>query len=212
MGLDRHELESKAVLAAMSRVPRHLFVPQEYRDRAYEDSALPIDHGQTISQPFIVAFMTQETRVAKGSRVLEVGTGSGYQAAVLAELGAQVFSIEIIPELAKEAQARLGSLGYHQIQIRTGDGWSGWPEEMPFDAILVTAASPRPPLPLLGQLKDRGRLIVPVEHQDWEDLMLYERRGREFDSRNLGPVRFVPLCGTARQDPSENKVSSGFLH
>jgi protein-L-isoaspartate(D-aspartate) O-methyltransferase len=199
-GLDRPQLHDRKVLDAMARVPRHLFVPEEIREDAYSDQALSISMGQTISQPFIVALMTQEARIAVGSKVLEVGTGSGYQAAVLRELGAQVFSIEIIPQLAEQAKERLDSLGYNNIEVRTGDGWQGWPENAPFDAILVTAASPEIPPALLSQLANRGRLIIPVEKsgKQGERLISVERQDNDYVTQDLGAVRFVPLVGEAR--------------
>lgn len=200
-GLDRDMLSSREVLEAMSRVPRHQFVPEYYRDEAYEDRALPIGSEQTISQPFMVALMTQEARVTQGSRVLEIGTGSGYQAAVLAEIGAKVFTIEIIDDLALQAESLLSSLGYDSVTVRSGDGWQGWKEEAPFDAIIVTAATPEIPPPLLDQLAHRGRLVIPVRSANTagENLMVIERDGDNFTSQNLGPVRFVPMTGDSAE-------------
>mgnify|MGYP000408497763 CR=1 FL=1 len=200
-GLARSGLKSFDVRRAMSQVPRHLFVPKEVENLAYEDRAVKIGRGQTISQPYIVAKMTEEARVKKGSKVLEVGTGSGYQAAVLAELGAEVFSIEIIPELAAQARKTLDEVGYSNVITRQGDGWLGWPEEAPFDAIIITASSPRIPLELLKQLVDGGRLLFPLESKgsDGERLMVVERNGGDLITEDLGPVRFVPLTGVARE-------------
>ena len=187
----------------MSRVPRHIFVPEEVRDAAYDDRALPIGCGQTISQPFIVALMTEQARVFPGARVLEIGTGSGYQAAVLSELGAQVFSTEIVPELSETAGIVLEELGYVSVSLRQADGWEGWPEQAPFDAIIVTASSPRVPEALLSQLVDGGRLVVPIESDAaWrEELCVIERQGSNFITKEVGAVRFVPLTGKARNRP-----------
>jgi protein-L-isoaspartate(D-aspartate) O-methyltransferase len=182
-------------LAAMRAVPRHEFVPQDQRARAYADTPLPIGHEQTISQPAVVAFMTQVIRPRPGLRVLEVGTGSGYQAAVLAETGARVWTIEIFRALAEEARARLQRLGYGRVQVRHGDGYAGWPEVAPFDVIVVTAGADSIPPPLVRQLAPGGRLVMPVGNP-WADqrLVLLEKdsAGR-IASRDLLPVRFVPL-------------------
>ena len=198
-GLDRPALKDQRVLDALSRVPRHEFVPPDMEEYAYDDRALPIGQGQTISQPYIVALMTQEARVEPGSKVLEIGTGSGFQAAVLASLGAEVFSIEILEELARKAQLNLINLGY-KAQIRVGDGWLGWPEEAPFDAILVTASSPGVPPALVEQLRDKGRMVIPLEDcTDYsETLTVVEKDGPAVSSYRLGSVRFVPLTGHAR--------------
>ena len=203
-GLERTALKSPSVIEAMSRVPRHLFVPASESDEAYEDRALSIGSGQTISQPFIVALMSQEAQIGVGAKVLEVGTGSGYQAAVLSELGAQVFSIEIIPELAARAREKLQELGYNNVTVFEGDGWKGLPDQAPFDAILVTAAAPKPPITLISQLANRGRLVIPIEREDrdGEDLMVFEKDGDNFITRNLGAVKFVPLTGEARTEES----------
>ncbi|GAB6062239.1 protein-L-isoaspartate(D-aspartate) O-methyltransferase [Deferrisoma palaeochoriense] len=194
VGIDRF---SDAVLAALARVPRHEFVPAEYRDAAYENRPLPIGHGQTISQPYIVALMTELVRVGPGSRVLEVGTGSGYQAAVLAELGARVYTIEIIEPLAAAARGRLARLGYRNVECRTGDGYYGWPEAAPFDAIVVTAAADHVPPPLVRQLKPGGRMVIPVGGPfRIQTLTVVETDGAgTVTSRELLPVRFVPLTG-----------------
>jgi protein-L-isoaspartate(D-aspartate) O-methyltransferase len=182
-------------LAAMRVVPRHEFVPADQRPRAYADIPLPIGHDQTISQPAVVAFMTQVIGPRPGLRVLEVGTGSGYQAAVLAETGARVWSIEIFRALADEARARLQRLGYGRVQVRHGDGYAGWPEVAPFDAIVVTAGADSIPPPLVRQLAPGGRLVMPVG-DPWADqrlvLLVKDSSGR-VASRDLLPVRFVPL-------------------
>ena len=182
-------------LAAMRTVPRHEFVPEAQRARAYADTPLPIGHDQTISQPAVVAFMTQVIRPRPGLRVLEVGTGSGYQAAVLAETGARVWTVEIFRVLADEAKARLERLGYGGVEVRHGDGYAGWPEAAPFDAIVVTAGADSIPPPLVRQLAPGGRLVMPVG-DPWTDqrLVLLEKdaAGR-IASRDLLPVRFVPL-------------------
>ena len=196
----RRNVEDPRVLAAMEKVPRHRFVPRGLRSRAYEDHPLPISHGQTISQPYIVALMTELTRVKPGDKVLEVGTGSGYQAAVLAELAGQVFTIEIVKGLAEQAAKTLAELGYEKVHTRHGDGFLGWPKEAPFDAILVTAAPREVPQPLLDQLAPGGRMCVPVGPQGWgQDLRLIvkDEQGR-VRSRDIIPVRFVPLTRELR--------------
>ena len=159
-------IRDERVLAAMAKVPREEFVAENLRDQSYSDSALPIGHDQTISQPFIVAFMTEQLRLQPTDRVLEVGTGSGYQRAVLAELVKDVYSIEIIEPFAKEASARLARLGYSNAHVKTGDGYQGWPEVAPFDAIIVTCAPDKVPPPLTQQLKEDGRMIIPVGYRD----------------------------------------------
>jgi protein-L-isoaspartate(D-aspartate) O-methyltransferase len=183
------------VIEVMGRVPRHLFVPEDYLDQAYENHPLPIGYGQTISQPYIVALMTQELGVTAGDRVLEVGTGSGYQAAVLAELGVQVYSIEIIQPLADSARERLQSMGYDGVELRNADGYDGWPEAAPFDAIIVTAAPDHVPPPLLAQLRIGGVLVIPVGPVgDYQELWRIVRIGEDkYESASLGGVRFVPL-------------------
>lgn len=187
-------VRNEAVLEAMSRVPRHLFVPEAYARLAYDDSPLPIGKGQTISQPYIVAFMTEALELSPEDRVLEVGTGSGYQAAVLAELVREVYSIEIIPELGNNARERLEALGYKNIQVRVGDGYMGWPGKAPFDAIIVTAAADKIPPPLMEQLKEGGRLCIPVGSTNLvQSLLLLTKKRGGFDEKKLLPVRFVPL-------------------
>lgn len=180
------------VLAAMRKVPRHLFVPEAVRPSAYEDSPLPIGFGQTISQPYIVAYMSEVLQVAPDHRVLEVGTGSGYQAAILAELAREVYTIEIVPELAERARTTLESLGYANVHVRVGDGYLGWPEHAPFDRIMVTAAPDHVPQPLVEQLADGGRLVLPVGRGDqW--IRILTRRGDRVTEQTTIPVRFVPL-------------------
>jgi protein-L-isoaspartate(D-aspartate) O-methyltransferase len=186
------------VLDALRQVERHRFVPDSLRDHAYEDRPLAIGHGQTISQPYIVALMTEEARVGPGSRVLEIGTGSGYQAAVLSVLAGQVSSIEIVEPLAAQAAALLRALGYANVTVRAGDGYRGWPERAPFDAILVTAAPPELPQPLLDQLAVGGRLVAPVG-EGVQELVVVERTAKGLQRRAVIPVRFVPMTGEAQR-------------
>ena len=193
-------IRDRATLEALRTVPRHEFVPPRERPRAYEDIPLPIGHGQTISQPAVVATMTELILPRGGMRVLEIGTGSGYQAAVLAATGARVWTIEIFEALADEARARLARLGYDQVIVRHGDGYAGWPEEAPFDAIVVTAAADSIPPALLEQLGPDGRLVMPVGSPDtYQELVLVrkDRTGR-LTTRELLPVRFVPLLRGVR--------------
>ncbi|MFH2125742.1 MAG: protein-L-isoaspartate(D-aspartate) O-methyltransferase [Pseudomonadota bacterium] len=194
--LAARDISDPRVLAAMGRVPRHEFVPSKMRGQAYNDHPLPIGQGQTISQPYIVAFMSQAVRVKPGDKVLEIGTGSGYQAAVLAAMGAKVYSVEIIPELAAQAEARLKRLGY-AVWVKVGDGNFGWPQEAPFDAILVTAAAKRIPPKLVEQLKPGGRMILPVGPEPWaEELVLVVKDAQgKVSQHSLMAVRFVPLVG-----------------
>lgn len=190
-------VKDKRVLAAMRAVPRHRFVPQRIARRAYEDNALPIGEGQTISQPYIVAYMTEALKLSEGDKVLEVGTGSGYEAAVLAEMGCDVYTIEIIPELTQSARLHLDEAGYTQVHTRTGDGYFGWPEEAPFDAIIITAAPEKVPDLLLEQLKPGGRLVVPVGPEYGVQNLLRLRKTGEGDvvTDTLIPVVFVPMTG-----------------
>ena len=183
------------VLDAMRAVPRHEFVPLTLRDDAYVDSPLPIGHGQTISQPYIVALMTELARPSPADRVLEVGTGSGYQAAVISRLVSRVFTVELVDPLAQSASAVLRRLGYSNVTVRSGDGYLGWPDEAPFDIILVTAAPEQVPAALVAQLKPGGRLIVPVGRAwDVQDLQLIEKdAGGKVKTRSVIPVRFVPM-------------------
>lgn len=186
------------VLAAMRATPRHRFVPQEQQAGAYRDHALPIGHGQTISQPSLVAYMTQELKPAADDRVLEIGTGSGYQAAVLSPLVAEVFTIEIVEPLAQRAAAVLAELGYDNVKVRFGDGHLGWPEAAPFDAIIVTCAPDAVPPALVEQLREGGRMIVPVGPQNTvQELYLLEKRDGKVERRSILPVRFVPMTGGA---------------
>ena len=188
------------VLSAMAKVPRHLFIPPGLWEEAYADYPLPIGEGQTISQPYIVAFMTDALGLRPEDKVLEIGTGSGYQAAVLAELAATVYSIEIVSELALRASQTLKALGYGRVQVRQGDGFFGWPEAAPFDAMMITAATPKVPPPLLAQLKDGGRLILPLEHPDgYQVLTLVTKTAGKTTSRAVLDVRFVPMTGEARK-------------
>jgi protein-L-isoaspartate(D-aspartate) O-methyltransferase len=181
-----------AVLAAMRHVPRHRFVPREYAAFAYLDGPLPIGHGQSISQPSLVAKMTEALSLKKTDKVLEVGTGSGYQAAILAELVDQVLTVEILEPLARQAERTLTELGYRNVKVRVGDGYQGWPEEAPFDAIIVTAAPDHVPQPLLDQLAVGGRLIIPVG-QFFQTLELYGRTVEGYERKTVSFVRFVPL-------------------
>jgi protein-L-isoaspartate(D-aspartate) O-methyltransferase len=183
-------------LVAMRRTPRHQFVPQEYLDQAYADHPLPIGFGQTISQPYIVALMTEALQVEPGDRVLEIGTGSGYQAAVLSELGVEVYTVEIIPELAERAERDLQAAGYADVQVLAADGYFGWEEHAPYDAIIVTAAPDHLPQPLANQLKEGGRLVIPIGPIGAvQTLWLFEKVEDELQATNLGAVRFVPLTG-----------------
>ena len=192
------------VIAAMRRVPRHEFMPSYEAEDAYGDFPLPIGHDQTISQPFIVAYMTEALKLSPGEKVLEIGTGSGYQAAILAELGAQVFSIEIVKPLAQYAKDNLSKLGYHQVHVRAGDGYEGWPEESPFDAIIITAAPDHVPAPLLDQLAMGGRLILPVGGYS-QNLVMIRRTKEGYQRTELLPVRFVPMTGEAEKGPPSSK-------
>ena len=182
------------VLDAMRTVKRHRFVSSSQTDAAYTDRPLPIGHGQTISQPFIVAYMTELARVEADDRVLEIGTGSGYQSAVLAEIADSVYTIEIVPDLASSADERLNDLGYQNIIVKHADGYYGWPEHAPYDAIVVTAASEHIPPPLIEQLRNGGRMVIPVGTPfRTQTLMLVTKEGGEIKTRSLTPVRFVPF-------------------
>ena len=187
-------IRNPLTIKAMEKVPRHLFVPSKYTERAYEDNPLPIGYEQTISQPFIVAYMTEIAMPAKWKKVLEIGTGSGYQAAVLAEIVDSVYTIEIIPELAKQATARLAKMGYKNIVTKQGDGYKGWKEHAPYDIIMVTAADDHIPQPLIDQLAENGRLIMPVgPPSSAQQLVLATKKNGKIDKRKLAMVRFVPL-------------------
>ena len=188
------------VLDAIGRVPRHELVPAAQREAAYEDHPLPIGEGQTISQPWVVATMTEAAAVEPGDTVLEVGTGSGYQAAVLAQLVTQVYTIEIVEPLGLRAKADLARLGVRNVEVRIGDGYAGWPEHAPFDAILITAAPPEIPKPLLEQLAVGGRLVAPVgEQDDAQELVVVTRREDGYDRETIALVRFVPMTGEAQR-------------
>jgi protein-L-isoaspartate(D-aspartate) O-methyltransferase len=190
-------VQDASVLEVMRRVPRHRFVPPDMVSAAYEDHPLPIGYGQTISQPYIVALMTEALKIKPGDKVLEIGTGSGYQAAILADLDAEVYTVEIIPELAQQAGERLRGLGYDKVRLLNADGYFGWQENAPYDAIIVTAAPDHLPQPLISQLRDGGRLIVPIGPQGAvQTLWLFERRGGDVEASNLGEVLFVPLTGS----------------
>jgi protein-L-isoaspartate(D-aspartate) O-methyltransferase len=189
-------VKDPAVLAALRRIERHRFVPQQYIEAAYEDHPLPIGYGQTISQPYIVGLMSEALGVKPGDRVLEIGTGSGYQAAVLAELGVEVYTVEIIPELAQQATKLLGELGYDAVHVENTDGYFGWEAHAPYDAIIVTAAPDHLPQALAQQLREGGRLIIPIGPVgSVQTLWLFEKQGGELAATNLGDVSFVPLTG-----------------
>ncbi len=186
-------IKDERVLTTMAKVPREEFVPADARVDAYEDGPLPIGYDQTISQPYIVAFMTEQLRLKPSDRLLEIGSGSGYQAAVLAELAADVYTIEIIEPLAKSAEATLQRLGYKNVHLRVGDGYQGWPEEAPFDAIIVTCAPDKVPQPLVDQLKDGGRMVIPVGERFAQQLYLLEKKNGQLKESATLPVRFVPM-------------------
>lgn len=193
-------IKDARVLSAMEKVPREEFVPPESRSNSYEDGPLPIGYDQTISQPYIVAFMTEQLQPSPADRVLEIGTGSGYQAAVLAALVAHVYSIEIIEPLAKSAQATLQRLGCDNVHVKVGDGYKGWPEEAPFDAVIVTCAPDKVPQALVDQLKDGGRMIIPVGERFAQELYLLEKKNGQVKQSVTLPVRFVPM---AREAPKQ---------
>ena len=190
-------ISDERVLNAMNKVPREEFVPPDSRAGSYEDGPLPIGYGQTISQPYIVAFMTEQLRLKRSDRVLEIGTGSGYQAAILAELMSEVYSIEIVEPLAKNAEATLQRLGYENVHVKTGDGYKGWPEAAPFDAIIVTCAPDKVPQPLVDQLKDDGRMVIPVGDRFAQELYLLEKKNGQLKQSATLPVRFVPMAREA---------------
>jgi protein-L-isoaspartate(D-aspartate) O-methyltransferase len=192
-------IKDQRVLAAMAKVPREEFVAPESRVASYEDGPLPIGYGQTISQPYIVAFMTERLRPKPSDRVLEVGTGSGYQAAILAELVSEVYSIEIVEPLAKNAEATLQRLGYKNVHLKIGDGYKGWPETAPFDAIIVTCAPDRVPQPLVDQLKDGGRMVIPVGDRFAQQLYLLEKKDGQLKQSATLPVRFVPMTSEGQK-------------
>ncbi len=189
----RRGVQDKRVLDAMRAVPRHLFVPPAMERRAYDDTPLPIGHGQTISQPYIVGSMTDLLRVEPGMKVLEIGTGSGYQAAILAQMGVQVYSIEIVAPLAEQARSLLDRLGFRQVIVRTGDGYAGWKEEAPFDRVIVTAAPPEEPRALVEQLKPGGRMVIPVGREYQELVVVEKARDGRVTRKVEYPVMFVPM-------------------
>lgn len=191
-------ISDPATLAAMRKVPRWEFVPGDVKSRAFEDNPLAIGEGQTISQPYIVAHMTEALKLEPGDKVLEVGTGSGYQAAILAVIAADVYTVEIIPSLAEGARATLARLGYDNVHVRVGDGYRGWPEEAPFDAIIVTCAPDHVPQPLRDQLADGGRLVLPLGGRYPQMLKRITKRGESFQEEDLEPVLFVPMTGEAQ--------------
>lgn len=188
-------ISDSRVLEAMRRVPRHRFVPASQTQFAYEDRPLPIGQNQTISQPYIVAYMTEAADISANEKVLEIGTGSGYQAAILGEMAREVYTIEIIPELAEEARRVLGELGYRNVQTRTGNGYAGWPERAPFDAILVTAAPEQIPQALIEQLAVGGRMVIPVGRGE-QEMVIITKTERGVVERRTIPVRFVPMTGS----------------
>jgi protein-L-isoaspartate(D-aspartate) O-methyltransferase len=197
------DIRDADVLRVMATVPRHEFVPESERTHAYEDRPLPIGHDQTISQPYIVAFMTEQLAPEPSDRVLEVGTGSGYQAAVLAMLVAEVYTIEIVEPLAQTASATLKRLGYTNVFVRAGDGYRGWPEAAPFDAIIVTCAPDHVPQPLVDQLRDGGRMIIPVDEGGEQSLVLLEKKAEKVVRTAVLPVRFVPMTGEAEKQSKD---------
>jgi len=189
-------IRDRRVLEAMEKVPRHEFVPVEYRAFAYEDSPLPIGEGQTISQPYIVALMTECLNLGGEEKVLEVGTGSGYQAAILSELAKEVYTIEIVEPLAERAEELLKNLGYRNVKVKCGDGYMGWEEYAPFDGIIVTCAPEHIPQPLIDQLAEGGRMVIPVGEVHFPQVLkLIEKREGKATVRNVVPVRFVPMTG-----------------
>jgi protein-L-isoaspartate(D-aspartate) O-methyltransferase len=194
-------ISDPATLEAMRTVPRHEFLPMRLRDEAYMDYPLPIGHGQTISQPYIVAFMTDVIRPQPGEKILEIGAGSGYQAAILAQMGAEVYTIEIVEPLAEMARQTLERLGYKNARVKHGDGYRGWPEHAPFDAIVVTCAPDKIPPDLLAQLKDGGRMIIPVGGGMNQELVLLRKEGDKIEKQSVLPVRFVPMTGEAQSLP-----------
>ena len=191
--LQARGIDDSAVLAAMRKVERHRFMPLDSRGKAYGDHPVPIGYGQTISQPYIVAFMTQTLKLARRDKALEIGTGSGYQAAILGELCDSVFSIELIPALERRARDTLNALGYFKIRLRIGDGYKGWPEHAPYNAIIVTCAPSEVPRPLEEQLAEGGRMVIPVGEANRQKLMLITKRAGRLDRKYIEAVRFVPM-------------------
>jgi protein-L-isoaspartate(D-aspartate) O-methyltransferase len=199
--LKRRDITDMRVLTAMQKIPRHEFVPSELRNKAYEDRPLPIGYGQTISQPYVVALMTQSLNLKGGEKVLEIGTGSGYQAAVLAELVDEVYTMEIIPELANRANETLHRLEYKNVRVKVADGYFGWEENAPYDAIMITAAVNHIPTPLVKQLKGGGRLILPLgSTKYWQTLTLVTKYNNSLETKYITSVRFVPMTGEAMKN------------
>jgi len=194
----RQSITNAPVLVAMGKVPRHEFVPAHVRSQAYLNRPLPIGHGQPISEPYVVAFMTEKIEPRPTDRVLEIGTGSGYQAAVLAELTSEVYTIEIINDLASRAAATLQRLGYTNVYTRAGDGYKGWPEAAPFDAIVVTCSPENVPQPLIDQLKEGGRMIIPIGPSNRQELVLLHKHDGKLDRQAVLPIHFVPMTGEAQ--------------
>ena len=199
--LRQRGIHDERVLQAMTLVPRHLFIPTSLRSRAYEDGPLPIGEGQTISQPYIVALMSEALLLSGTETVLEIGTGSGYQAAVLSHLAKRVYSIEILPSLAETARQRLATLGYHNVTVVVGDGNKGWVKGSPYNGIVVTAAAPQVPQPLLDQLAEGGRLVLPVVIGEDQHLLRFRKTSGKVTQEDLGLVRFVPLVGGESEPP-----------
>jgi protein-L-isoaspartate(D-aspartate) O-methyltransferase len=199
--IEKRGIKDPLTLKAMRAVKRHAFVPKKWRRLAYADTPLEIGHEQTISQPYIVAYMTEALKIKPGDKVLEIGTGSAYQAAVLAEITKEVYTVEIICDLATTAETRLKKLGYNTVKVKCGDGYKGWKEHAPFDAIIVTAAPPKIPQPLLDQLKDGGRLVLPVG-KSYQKLTRVTKKGDVFEKEYLLPVAFVPMTGPGTGIPT----------
>jgi protein-L-isoaspartate(D-aspartate) O-methyltransferase len=198
--IERRGIRDRAVLDAMSRIERHLFVGKRFRNKAYDDHPLPIDEGQTISQPYVVALMTEALKLKPTDRVLEIGTGSGYQAAVLGEIVSEVYTIEIREGLAEKSEKLLKKLGYNNIRVKHADGYFGWNEHAPFDAIIITAAANHIPSPLIKQLKEGGRLIIPLGSTVFvQTLTLATKKSGDLDVIQMGGVRFVPMTGTVQK-------------
>lgn len=191
-------IKNKKLIEAMREVPRHEFVPDNWKDYSYSDGPLPIGQGQTISQPYIVAIMTELLEVNEGDRILEIGTGSGYQAAILSKMGCEVYTVEIVEELTEKAKKVIEKLGYENIHFMVGDGYEGWKENSPYDGIIVTASPPEIPQPLLDQLKTRGKLVLPVGH-DHQELELITKTESGSDIKDIIPVAFVPMTGKAQK-------------
>jgi protein-L-isoaspartate(D-aspartate) O-methyltransferase len=194
--LEARDIKDPRVIAAMAQIPRHEFVPENMAGSAYDDCALPLEMGQTISQPYIVAYMTQALELCGNEKVLEIGTGSGYQTAVLASLAREVYTVEILPELSRKASETLARLGFQNVYFRIGDGYCGWPGQAPYDCIIVTAAPELPPQPLIDQLKINGRMIIPIGRID-QDLLVLVKESAGVVRRSTIPVRFVPMLGKA---------------